>query len=85
MKKAIFATILKIVNSVKKSKDTNNCLDPLRGLNAGVEFKNLKTQNLENIVTDSCNGGCLELLGTETANGKDKDILIYLFSFNEDI
>ena len=85
MGKAIFATIFKKLNSVKKSKDTNICLDPLRGLNPGGDFDNLKPRNLENIVTESCNGGCLELLGTETANGKGIDILVHMLHFNADI
>jgi hypothetical protein len=69
-KREIFATIFKILNSVMKSKDTNICLDPLRGLNPGAGFDNLTPQNLEKIVTESCNGRCLEVLGTETAYGK---------------
>ena len=76
MRKAIFATMFKILNSVKESKDTNICLDPLRGLNPCADFDNLKPQNLEKIVTESCNGGCLELLGTEKANRKGIDILV---------
>jgi hypothetical protein len=57
MEKAIFATIFKILNIVKKSKDTNICLDPPRGLNPGAEFDNFKPQYLENFVTESCNSG----------------------------
>jgi len=73
MKMAIFGTIFKILNSVKKSKDTNICLDPLRGLNPGSGFDNLKPQNSEKFVTESCNGGCMKLLGTDTANRQNTD------------
>jgi hypothetical protein len=78
MRKAIFATMFKILNSVKKNKDTNICLDPLRGLNPCADFDNLKPQNLEKIVIESCNGVCLEMFGTETVNRKgiDIDILV---------
>jgi hypothetical protein len=76
MKRAIFATIFKLLNSAKKSKDKNICLDPLRGLNPCADFDNLKPQNLEKIVTDSRDGRCLELLGTERANGKGIDIVV---------
>jgi hypothetical protein len=70
----MFATVFK--NSVKKSKDTNICLDSLRGLNPCADFDHLKPQNLERIVTLSCNGGCLEKLGTETVNRKGIDTLV---------
>jgi hypothetical protein len=76
MERGIFATIFNILNSVQKGKDTNICLGPPRGLNSGPDFDNLKPQNLENIVTESCNDGCLELLGTETVNGKGTDMLV---------
>jgi len=85
MKKAIFATIFRMLNSVKKSKDTNIYLDPLRGLNPGAGFDNLKPQNSERFVTESCNGGCLKLLGTDTANGQNVDMLVHLLPFNADI
>ena len=85
IKRAIFAAFCKILNGVKKSKDKNICLDPLRGLNPGAGFDNSKPQNSEKIVTESCNGGCLKLPGTETANGQNVDVLVHSLSFNADI
>lgn len=85
MKKAIFATIFKIVNSVMKSKDTNISLAPLRGLNPGAGFDNLKPQNSEKFVTENCNGGYLKLLGTDTTNGQNTDMIVHLLPFNADI